>query len=70
MNKILTIFSVVCLFTLGFVGISQAGMMTREEAVPCNLNDLIGTQVKTPTGEVLGSISEFRRPIDFGKRTK
>lgn len=60
MNKMLIILGVVCFLGLGFGGISNAaGPIARGEFTTCEAVDLIGTEVKSPEGEVLGSISEF-----------
>ena len=60
MNKILTILGLLCFLGLGFAGYSNAAdFIARGEFTSCEATDLIGTQVKSPEGEVVGSISEF-----------
>lgn len=64
MNKILTILAVVCLLGFGFVGSSKAASSMAQADLTCNTADLIGTQVRNPAGEILGSISD----LVFGPR--
>ena len=60
MKKNLVLLMVVCLLVLGSGENSKAKeAMNGEERVSCGMTDLLGTQVKNPAGEVLGSISNF-----------
>ena len=60
MNKILIILGVVCFLSLGFAAYSNAAdFIARGEFTTCEATNLIGTQVKSPEGKVVGSISEF-----------
>jgi len=60
MNKILVILGVLCFLGIGFAGYSHAAdFIARGEFTTCEATDLVGTQVKSPDGEVVGSISEF-----------
>ena len=60
MNKVLIILGFVCFLSVGFAAYSNAADFTaRGEFTTCEATDLIGTQVKSPEGKVVGSISEF-----------
>ena len=59
MNKILTILAGVCLLGFGFVGGSKAASSMAQADLTCNTADLMGTQVRNPAGEILGSIRDL-----------
>ncbi len=59
-KKFLSIIVFASLLSLGFEGYSNSmPSLARKEGLPSTLTDLIGTQVKNPSGDVLGTISDF-----------